>query len=118
MSTISYARQRFPVTIIQHAVWLYIRFALSYRDVEDLLAERGIDASFETVRRWVLKFGAAYAKKIRLRRPRPSGRWHLDEVFIRIGGRIHYLWRAVDHKGEVLDIPVSRSGIERPPSSS
>ncbi len=106
MSSLSYARHRFPPVIIQHAVWLYFRFALSYRDVEDLLAERGIDASYETVRRWVLKFGHVYAKEIRLRRPRPSERWHLDEVFLRIGGRIHYLWRAVDDEGEVLDIIV------------
>jgi transposase-like protein len=106
MNSLSYARHRFPPVIIQHAVWLYFRFALSYRDVEDLLAERGIDASYETVRRWVLKFGHVYAKEIRLRRPRTSERWHLDEVFLRIGGRIHYLWRAVDDEGEVLDIIV------------
>jgi putative transposase len=91
MSTLSYARHRFPPAIIQHAVWLYFRFALSYRDVEDLLAERGIDASYETVRRWALKFGRVYAARIRRRRPRPSDRWHLDEVFIRIGGKTHYL---------------------------
>ncbi|MBA3324098.1 MAG: IS6 family transposase, partial [Rhodobacteraceae bacterium] len=79
-------------------------FALSYRDVEDLLAERGIDASYETVRRWALKFGRSYAARIRRRRPRPSDRWHLDEVFIRIGGKVHYLWRAVDDEGEVFDV--------------
>lgn len=106
MSKPSYARHRFPPGIIQHAVWLYFRFALSYRDVEDLLAERGIDASYETVRRWVLKFGRAYAVRIRRRRPQPSDRWHLDEVFVRIGGKIQYLWRAVDNEGEVLDIIV------------
>jgi len=106
MRTFSYARHRFPPAIIQHAVWLYFRFTLSYRDVEDLLAERGIDASYETVRRWALKFGRGYATRIRQRRPRPSGRWHLDEVFIRIGGKTHYLWRAVDDEGEVLDIIV------------
>ena len=104
MSSLSYARHRFPPVIIQHAVWLYFRFALSYRDIEDLLAERGIDASYETVRRWVLKFGHVYAREIRLRRLRTSERWHLDEVFLRIGGRIHYLWRAIDDEGEVLDI--------------
>ena len=104
MSSLSYARHRFPPAIIQHAVWLYFRFALSYRDVEDLLAERGIDASYETVRRWALKFGRTYAARIRRRRPRPSDRWHLDEVFIRIGGKVHYLWRAVDDEGEVLDV--------------
>jgi len=106
MSRFSYARHRFPPTIIQHPVWLYFRFALSYRDVEDLLAERGIDVSYETVRQWALKFGRVYAKRICQRRPRPSGHWHLDEVFVRIGSRIHYLWRAVDDEGEVLDIIV------------
>ena len=104
MSTLSYARHRFPPAIIQHAVWLYFRFALSYRDVEDLLAQRGIDVSYETVRRWALKFGRTYAAGIRRRRPRPSDRWRLDEVFIKIGGKIHYLWRAVDDEGEVLDV--------------
>ena len=106
MSSLSSSRHRFPPAIIQHAVWLYFRFALSYRDVEDLLAERGIDVAYETVRRWVLKFGRTYANRIRRARPRPSGRWHLDEVFVRIGGRIHYLWRAVDDEGEVLDVIV------------
>ena len=106
MSHISYSRQRFPPEIIQHSVWLYYRFAISLRDVEDLLAERGIDVSYETVRRWAHKFGPAYARRIRLHRPRPSSRWHLDEVFVRIGGKVHYLWRAVDDEGEVLDILV------------
>ncbi|WP_339949284.1 IS6 family transposase [uncultured Albimonas sp.] len=106
MRRISYARHRFPPAIIQHAVWLYLRFALSYRDVEDLLAERGIDASYETVRRWTLKFGAAYAQRIRAGRRRPSSRWHLDEALIRIQGRFHYLWRAVDDEGEVLEVIV------------
>tara|TARA_Y100000815_G_C12946469_1_gene351234 strand:- start:108 stop:434 length:327 start_codon:yes stop_codon:yes gene_type:complete len=106
MRRISYARHRFPPVVIQHAVWLFLRFALSCRDVEDLLAERGIDVSYETVRRWTLKFGVAYAQRIRARRPRPSSRWHLDEVFIRIQGRIHYLWRAVDDEGEVLEVIV------------
>jgi transposase-like protein len=106
MSSLSYARHRFPPAIIQHAVWLYFRFALSYRDVEDMLAERGIAASYETVRRWALKFGRIYADRIRRRRPRPSDRWHLDEVFLKIGGKTMYLWRAVDDEGEVLDILV------------
>jgi putative transposase len=92
MSKLSYARHRFPPQIIQHATWLHFRFALSYRDVEDLLAERGIDVTHETVRRWVLKFGRCYAKRIRQRRPRPSGRWHLDEVFVKINGEMHYLY--------------------------
>jgi len=106
MSRLSYARHRFPPEVIQHAVWLYFRFAMSYRDVEDLLAERGIDVPYENVRQWVLKFGCVYAKRIRQWRPRPSDRRHLDEVFLRIGGKIHYLWRAVDDEGEVLDVVV------------
>jgi len=79
MVQLSYRRHRFPVEIIQHAIWLYLRFTLSYRDVEELLAERGLDVSYETVRRWVLKFGPLIARKLRQGRPRPSARWHLDE---------------------------------------
>ena len=79
MAPLCYRRHRFPPGIIQHAVWLYLRFTLSYRDVEELLAERGLDISYETVRRWVLKFGPAIARRLRQRRPRPSDRWHLDE---------------------------------------
>ena len=94
---------RFPPIIIQHAVWLYCRFTLSYRDVEDLLAERGLDLSYETVRRWVLKFGRAYARRVQRRRPRPTDRWHLDEMVVVIRGRRYFLWRAVDSEGEVLD---------------
>ena len=106
MQKISYARYRFPPVIIQHSVWLYFRFPLSYRDVEDLLAERGIDVSYETVRRWALKFGQAYARRLRKTRPRPDCRWHLDEMFVSINGKRMYLWRAVDSEGEVLDILV------------
>ena len=106
MQKISYARYRFPPEIIQHAVWLYFRFSLSYRDVEDLLAERSIDVSYETVRRWALKFGQAYARKLRRLRPRADYRWHLDEMFATINGKRMYLWRAVDSEGEVLDILV------------
>src|ERR1700731_3707276 len=108
MARISYRYHHFPAPIIRHAVWLYVRFTLSYRDVEDLVAERGIDVSYETVRRWVLKFGPAFARQLRQRRPRPSARWHLDEMVIRIGGERMYLWRAVDHEGEVLDMLVQR----------
>ncbi len=96
MDKLSYDRHRFPSIVIQQAVWLYFRFALSYRDVEDMLAERGIDVSYETVRRWALKFGTIIARKLRRGRPRPDGRWHLDEVFISINGR----------QFEVLDILV------------
>src|ERR1700736_3826714 len=80
MAPISYRRHRFPPVVIQHAVWLYLRFTLSYRDVEELLAERGLDLSYESVRSWVLKFGPAIARRLRRRRPRPSDRWHLDEM--------------------------------------
>ncbi|MCP3658112.1 MAG: IS6 family transposase, partial [Herbaspirillum sp.] len=104
MKQISYSRHRFPGSIIQHAVWLYFRFPLSYRDVEDMLAERGIDVSYESVRRWSLKFGLGYARTLRRLRPRPDCRWHLDEVFTLINGKRMYLWRAVDSEGEVLDI--------------
>ncbi|WP_316980344.1 IS6 family transposase [Shumkonia mesophila] len=106
MTKISYKRHRFPPSVIQHAVWLYCRFTLSFRDVEDLFAERGLDISYESVRCWVLKFGTAYAGTIRSRRPRPDCRWHLDEVFVSIQGKKMYLWRAVDSEGEVLDILV------------
>ncbi len=106
MEKLSYSRYRFPAVIIQNAVWLYCRFTLSYRDVEDLLAERGLDVSYETVRRWVLKFGRIYATQIRRGRLRPTGRWHLDEMVIVIRGKRFYLWRAVDSEGEVLDFLV------------
>ena len=86
MSTISYRRHRLPSEIIQYAVWLYFRFPPSFRHVENLLAERGIDISYETVRRWGLKFGLAYVSKLRRLRPRPDGRWHLDEMFVSING--------------------------------
>ena len=83
---ISFRRHRFPPVVTQHAVWLYLRFTLSYRDVEDLLVERGLDMSYETIRSWVLKFGPAIARRLRQRRPRPSNRWHLDEMVVRIAG--------------------------------
>jgi len=113
MTRISFKRHRFPPEIIQHAVWLYARFTLSFRDVEDLLAERGIDVSNETVRRWILKFGCLAAANLRHRRPRPSSYWHLDEMVIAIGGRKYWLWRAVDHEGEVLDFLVQRRRCAR-----
>jgi len=101
-----YHRHRFPSEIISHCVWLYFRFALSFRDVEEMLAMRGVSLSYETVREWCFKFGQTYANRLRRKSPRPGDRWHLDEVFIRINGRVHYLWRAVDQDGEVLDILV------------
>src|SRR5580692_11246560 len=106
MDQLSYRRHRFPPPIIQHAIWLYLRFTLSYRDVEKLLADRGLEFSYETVRRWVLKFGPGFARRLRRSRPRPSDRWHLDEMVVRIAGKRMYLWRAVDHEGEVLDMLV------------
>ena len=108
MIVLSYRRHRFPPQIIQHAIWLYLRFTMSYRDVEELLAERGFEISYETVRRWVQKFGPVIARRLRRRRPQPSKRWHLDEMVVRIAGKRMYLWRAVDHEGEVLDMLVQR----------
>ena len=104
MSPLSYSGYRFPRDIIQRAVWMYLRFTLSFRDVEELLAERGIAVTYETVRRWVLTFGPAIARRLRVRRSRPHGRWHMDEMFIRVGGKQMYLWRAIDAEGEVLDV--------------
>jgi putative transposase len=106
--TISFARHQFPPEIIRHAVWLYVRFTLSYRDVEDLLAERGLDVTYETVRRWVLKFGPLFARELRRQRPRPTSRWHLDEMAVTIAGQQFWLWRAVDDEGEILDLLVQR----------
>ena len=113
MAPISYRRHRFPAVVIQHAVWLYLRFTLSYRDVEDLLAERGLDVSYESVRSWVLKFGPMIARRLRRHRPRPSNCWHLDEMVVRIAGKRMYLWRAVDHEGEILDMLVQRRRDKR-----
>ena len=106
MSSSSYRRHRFPAAVIQQAVWLYFRFPLSLRDVEDMLSQRGIDVSYETVRRWSSKFGLAYARKLRRSHPRADTRWHLDEVFVSINGKNIYLWRAIDCEGEVLDVLV------------
>src|SRR5947208_8540917 len=108
MDQLCYRRDRFPPAVIQHAIWLYLRFTLSYRDVEELLAERGLEVSYETVRRWVLKFGPGFARRLRRSRPQPSDRWHLDEMVVRIAGKRMYLWLAVDHEGEVLDMLVQR----------
>ncbi len=99
-----YRRHRFHPSIIQTAVQLYYRYTLSYRDVEEILAERGIDVSYETVRRWCYKFGPVFAHRIRKRRERPGSKWRIDEVFQKIDGRQFYLWRAVDSEGEVLDV--------------
>jgi putative transposase len=106
MTKISYSGYRFPPQIIHQAISLYLRFTLSLRDVEDLLAERGIAISDETVRRWVNHFGPIIAAELRKRRPKPHAVWHLDEVYLKIDGRMVYLWRAVDAEGEVLDVLV------------
>lgn len=106
MKSISFQRHRFPPEIIRHAVWLYARFTLSYRDVEDLLAERGLDISYESVRRWFLKFGTEITRNLRSMRPKASDYWHLDEMVLVIRGRRYWLWRAVDNEGEVLDFLV------------
>jgi putative transposase len=103
-----YKRHRFPAEIISHCVWLYFRFCLSYRDVEELMAARGVILTYEAVRSWCRKFGQAYAKALRQRHPRPGDKWHLDEVFLTIHGERQYLWRAVDQDGYVLDILVQR----------
>lgn len=102
----TFPRHRFPAEVISHAVWLYHVFSLSLRDVELILAERGVMVTHESIRLWCTKFGADFARRLRRRRPRPGDTWHLDEMFIRIRGVVHYLWRAVDQHGVVLDILV------------
>ncbi|KIC55980.1 transposase [Brevundimonas nasdae] len=108
MKPLSFKRHRFPAEVIRHAVWLYFRFSLSLRDVEELLAQRGIDVTYETIRCWTKKFGPLIARRLKKRRPAPSPRWHLDEMVCWIGGRRMHLWRAVDDEGEVLDLVVQR----------
>ena len=103
-----YRSYRFPPEIIAHAVWLHFRFQLSFRDVQDLLAERGMIVSHEAIRQWCAKFGAAFAAKLRRRRVRAGDKWHLDEVLLKIRGKRHWLWRAVDQHGVVLDILVQQ----------
>jgi len=102
----SYAGHRFPPELISYTVWLYYRFPLSLRMVEEMLAFRGIEVSHETIRQWALKFGQEFANIIRRRLPRPGDKWHLDEVEIKIAGKKHWLWRAVDQDGTVLDVLV------------
>ena len=101
-----YKGYRYPVEVIGYAVWLYHCFALSLRDVEQLMLARGVVVSHETIRSWCATFGPDYAKKLRQRKPRPGDKWYLDEVFVKINGQTHYLWRAVDQDGNVLDILV------------
>ena len=113
MTKSSYSGYRFPPEIIQQAIWLYVRFTLSFRDVEDLLAERGILVSYETVRRWVNDLGPMIAVDLRRRRLKPHTIWHLDEVHLKIDGRLVHLSRAVDAEGEVLDVLVQTRRSER-----
>ena len=106
MNTLIYTRHRFHPDIIRRAVWMYFRFNLSFRDVEELMIERGVDVSYETIRRCVDKFGSQYAKRIKSRSEPPSPVWYLDEVYTKINGKMAYLWRAVDEEGTVLDVVV------------
>lgn len=108
MKSVSFERHRFAAGFIRHAVWLCFRFSLSFRDVEELLAHRGIEVSYETIRCWTIKFGPLIAKRLKRRRPVPSPRWHLDEMVCWIGGKRMYLWRAVDDEGEFPDLLVQR----------
>jgi putative transposase len=103
-----YKRHRFPAAIIRHCVWLSCRFSLSYRDVQEMMAERGVLVSHEAVRYWGHKYGQAYANELRRRRPQPGDKWHMDEAFLTINGARSYLWRAVDQDDHVLDILVQR----------
>ena len=108
MKPISYARHRFPSEVIRQTVWLYFRFTLSFRDVEDLMAERGVDVSYETIRCWTRKFRQLYAHNLRDSKTAPTVRWHLDEMVVKICGQRMFLWRAVDDEGEVLDMLVQK----------
>jgi putative transposase len=116
MSTLSpnrYKNHRLPTEIISHGVWLYYRFCLSYRDVEELLFARGIIVPYEAIRKWCRKFGQQHADQLRARRPQPGDKWHLDGVFLTIHAERHYLWRAVDQDGQVLDILMQRRRDEK-----
>ena len=113
MSSSLYQRHRFPHEVISHCVWLYHRFCLSFRDVEELMIERGVVLSYETVRRGCLKFGGEYARRLKRRRAQPGDKWQVDEVFLSINGERRYLWRAVDQEGNTLDILMTRERDKR-----
>ena len=117
-NTNGYRGYRFPREIIGLCVWLYHRFCLSFRDVEELLAKRGIIVSYETIRQWCRKFGHEYARRLKRRQGRLGDVWHLDEVFVKIRGERHYLWRAVDQDGDVIDILVQRYRTPARPNGS
>lgn len=104
MRPISYKRHRFPPEVIRYAVWAYFRFTMSLYDVEDLVAERGVKVSYETIRCWTMKFGQLFVSNLSRARPSPTGRWHLDEMVVKFGSKRMWLWRAVDDEGEVLDV--------------
>jgi putative transposase len=108
-----YKRHRFPAEIISYAVWLYFRFNLSHRDIEDLLAERGVSVSYESIRLWCIKFGPKYARRLKRNHQGYGDTFFIDEVFVKINDKQHYLWRAVDQDGEVVDVflQVRRNGI-------
>ena len=108
MQPVSFKRHKFPPDVVRLSVWLYFRFTLSFQDVEEMLAERGVDASDETVRCWSLKFGRLFARNLRQSRPQPTGRWHLEEILVKIRCKRTWLWRAVDDEGEVLDMLVQK----------
>ena len=118
MGEVSYKGHRYPAEIIAHCVWLYHRFPLSFREVEELMLARGVIVTCETIRQWCAKFGPVYAAGLRRRQPRPGDKWHLDAVFVTINGRRHYLWRAVDQDGNVLDLWSNLAGMPGPPSGS
>ena len=101
-----YSRHRFPPEVISHAVWLYYRFSLSLREVEEMLVERGVDVTYETIRQWSMKCGIQYTRRLKRRQGRLGDTWHLDELFVSINGKRQYLWRAVDQDGDVIDILV------------
>jgi putative transposase len=111
--SVSYKYHRFPIEVIRHCVWLYYTFPLSYRDIEKMMLYRGIEVTYESIRKWCKKFAQAYANQIRRRRPKPADKWHLDEVVITIKGQQYYLWRAVEAEGQVLDILMQRHRDKR-----
>ena len=108
MQAVSFKSHRYPPDVIRQALWLYFRFTLSLRDVEEMLAQRGIEASYETIRCWTLKFGRLFAQDVRRTRPKPTGRWHLEKMVVKISGKRMWLWRAVDDEREVLDCLVQK----------
>ena len=118
MGEVSYKGHRYPAEIIAHCVWLYHRFPLSFREVEELMLVRGVIVTHETIRQWCAKFGPVYAAGLRRRQPRPGNKWHLDEVFLTINGRRHYLWRAVTRTATSSTSWSNLAGMPRPPSGT